>query len=86
MHGKSEVKKLQKSVNNSKKMTMIRSENRTDPIAAYAFYKRGGGYRICGREYMLILRSINNMSANGTHHISMEPLYLQADMQCVRRF
>ena len=86
MHGESEVKITAKPANNGNKMTMIRSENRTDPIAAYALYKRGGGYRICGREYMLIFRSINNMSVNGTYHISMEPLYLQADMQCVRRF
>ena len=76
MRGKSEVKITAKPANNGNKMTMIRSKNRTDQIAAYALYKRGGGYRICGREYMLIFRSINNMSVNGTHHISMAPLYL----------
>ena len=76
MHGESEVKITAKSANNGNKMTMIRSENRTDPIAAYALYKRGSGYRVCGREYMLIFRSINNMPFNGTHHISMAPLYL----------
>lgn len=42
MHGESEVKITAKPANNGNKMTMIRSENRTDPIAAYALYKRGG--------------------------------------------